>query len=119
MSAFRDYWANREPRRSRHAEHQVHPLLVADLLLQAWDEGRPVALDWQGQDVTGLVWDQSAERYGHVEPIADDEDTEPTTATRDDRRWLGSEWFAPGPRSLAGQAVHSIEIYSVYCLLRE
>lgn len=99
---YRRYWTNRARRRDRHAEHQAAPLTVYDLLLQAWSEGRAVALDWPGQDMTGLVRERPVGRRGHTDSTGADEDTEPTTAAREARRWLSQEWFSSAPQALAG-----------------
>lgn len=103
MTSFHgSYWATRVRRRGRHAEHQSEPLLVYDLLLQAWSEGRPVGLDWHGQDAAGLVRDQPSTRHDYLTPAGVEEDTEPSTVIREARKWLGSPSFSPSPQALAG-----------------
>lgn len=110
-SSQSSYWAGRRRRRGRHAEDQLNPLRVIDLLEQAVREGRPLRLVWPDTDPAGLA-PSEADAPTAVLPVIPTEDetapglaeleTEPTTATRQARRLLNPGGAAWSPQALAG-----------------
>ena len=91
-------------RYGRHSRANAGGLTVTALLKRVMARGEAIRLAWRGTDSNGLV-DQAAELPTAVLPVirepdeaSDDEDTEPTTATREARRWLQHQRFMWWPR---------------------
>jgi plasmid replication initiation protein len=100
----------------RHSQASARGLSVAALLARVVEAGHAVRLAWRGDDATRVVT-RSDEFPTAVLPVvrstdepqaepdglpADDEDTEPTTATREARKWLRPPGLSWWPRAVVG-----------------
>lgn len=91
----------------KHSRAHARGLSVAELLRRVVARGEAIRLAWQGDAATNLVG-PSDEFPTAVLPVIrddslalEDQETEPTTATREARQWFGSERFS-WPKPLAG-----------------
>lgn len=93
----------------RYGKHsQAHAdLPVVDVLRRVAESGEAIRLAWQDDDSNRVVEDRQEFPTAVLpvirdDPGADDETTEPTTATREARQWFGTERFPWWPKALAG-----------------
>jgi hypothetical protein len=86
----------------RHSEANAGGLSVAALLARVADAGHAIRLAWRSNEVASAI-DRSDEFPTAVLPVVrgtDGHETEPTTATREARRWLrppGFSWWQRSP----------------------
>lgn len=92
----------------KHSQANARGLSVAELLRRVVARGEAVRLAWRGREATGLA-DRSDEFPTAVLPVIRsdaptpaDEDTEPTAATHEARRWLQPSGFSWRQRLLTG-----------------
>lgn len=92
----------------KHSRAHARGLSVAELLRRVVARGEAIRLAWRGDAATHMA-DPSDEFPTAVLPITrdnlpalEDQESEPTTATREARQWFGSEWFSWGPKPLTG-----------------
>lgn len=92
----------------KHSRAHARGLTVAELLRRVVARGEAIRLAWRGDTATCMAG-PSDEFPTAVLPVirdddpgADDETTEPTTATREARQWFGTERFSWWPKPLAG-----------------
>jgi hypothetical protein len=100
----------------KHSSANAGGLSVATLLERASRAGQAIRLAWRGAEQEGLAQGRDEFPTG-VLPVTrstdddqtapdgspgDDDETEPTTAIRDARRWLRPPGFSWLPQSLAG-----------------
>lgn len=92
----------------KHSRAHARGLSVAELLRRVVARREAIRLAWRGDATTNLA-DPSDEFPTAVLPITrdnlpalEDQETEPTTATREARQWLGTERFSWWPKPLAG-----------------
>jgi hypothetical protein len=92
----------------KHHAARAGGLSVTELLRQMVARGEAIRLAWRGNDTADIV-DPSAEYPTAIlpairddAPSIDDEDTEPTTATRATRSWLRPASFSWSSTVLAG-----------------
>lgn len=95
-------------RYGKHSQANARGLGVAELLRRVVARGDAIRLAWRGREATGVA-DPTDEFPTAVlpvirddDPTLDEEDTEPTTATREARRWLQSPDFSWWQRLLVG-----------------
>ncbi len=91
----------------KHSGVHARGLGVAELLRRAVAGGEAIRLAWRGDEATNVVA-RSEEFPTAILPIVrdeypdeNDEDTEPSTATREARRWLRPPGFSLWPNLLA------------------
>ena len=105
-----DECGNGAERYGRHSRANANGLSVAALLDRAARAGHAIRLAWRGAESEGLALAGGELPTGvlpvvrdeHLDTSGEDEDTEPTTATREARRWLRPPGFAWWQQSLAG-----------------
>jgi hypothetical protein len=92
----------------QHSQAHARGFSVAELLRRMVAGGEAIRLAWRGREATGFA-DRSDEFPTAVLPVihADappsaDDDTEPTTATREARKWQRPPDFSWWQRLLAG-----------------
>jgi hypothetical protein len=92
----------------QHSQANAHGISVAELLRRMVARGEAVRLAWRGREATGLA-DRLEEFPTAVLPVirADtpapaDDDTPPTTTTREAGRWSQPPGFSWWQRLLAG-----------------
>jgi hypothetical protein len=94
----------------RHSQANARGLSVAALLARVVEAGHGIQLAWRGEEATSVT-DRSQEfptavlpvvRDQHPDTPSNDDETEPTTATREARRWLRPPGFLWWQRSFAG-----------------
>lgn len=94
----------------RLSQANARGLSVATLLARVVAAGHAVQLAWRGEEATDVT-DRLQEFPTAVLPVVrdqypdtpgDDDETEPTTATREARRWLRPPGFSWWPQALAG-----------------
>lgn len=97
-------------RYGKHSQANAHGLPVTELLRRAIKRGEAVRLAWS-TDETNAVADESREFPTAVLPAVRDDGqerrmdegtTEPTTATREARKWFEPGGLEQRPLSLAG-----------------
>ncbi len=97
-------------RYGRHSRANANGLSVAALLERVARAGHAIRLAWRGEEATSVT-DRAEEfptavlpvvRDQHPDTPSNDDKTEPTTATREARRWLRPPGFLWWQRSFAG-----------------
>jgi hypothetical protein len=95
----------------RHSPTNAGGLTVAALIERVAHAGQAVRLAWRGREAAGIA-DWSDEfptavlpvvRDGAIDSSTADEETEPTTATQEARRWLRPPGFSWWQQWLAGR----------------
>jgi hypothetical protein len=95
-------------RYGKHSRAHAHGLGVAELLRRVVARGDAIRLAWRGDEATNAIA-RSDEFPTAVLPVVrveypdeNDEDTEPSTAVRESRKWLNPELVSWWPQPLAG-----------------
>lgn len=103
-------------RYGKHSQANARGLGVAELLRRVVARGDAIRLAWRGREATGVadpvdefptavlpvIRDSIEYQVEPDGPPGDEDETEPTTATREARKWLPPSGFSWWPRLLVG-----------------
>ena len=117
MGRHHDQDAGGAEQYGRHSQANARGLPVAALLARVAEAAQAVRLAWRGEEaarafappdefptaVLPVVRDTEGHQTEPDGPPGDDEETEPSTATREARRWLGPPGFSWWQQWLAGR----------------